>query len=315
MNREVSLWKKALASQEMADFVEMLQDTETLAEVTGFVERLKKALTAERIHRLHDLFEKEGVFNLGDDDYQAFGGVIGTKVKDQLTTAEGIKELQGHLDTIEKLLRSKALGDVGRVMKMRAPILTPHIAEDVHTSFQQSAAVADIAPQVAETLQAIIKITHPLLDFNTRADRVLSWAFWADVNRVMDAILSGLANSLLAAQKLLVTLSRILEQDRVGGLRLLIADVSGSLAAPRVFGSMHLNVPGNVSAMVMGTGLGMLGMVDTTPVLTPDVLANVLEALDTLDAVLVPGEVEKTRETVQIITNVSCLLHLDMMDG
>ncbi|KAL4914852.1 hypothetical protein BDW62DRAFT_204216 [Aspergillus aurantiobrunneus] len=302
LNKEVRLWHKALTSPEMAEYLGFMTGPETLDGITGCVTRMKKALTAERIHRLNGVFDRQGLFDLEDDEYQAFGEVLGKKLKVQFTTAEGISDVQQYLDTFDKLLQSQALEEVVQSMQMRAAVLTPYMAEDVHAFFKQLSTVTDTAPVITAIIQGTVELIRPVLEAESRPNLVLTWQFWADINLMLDRLWSVPSASLVNVQKFLETIVKLLQPERVQVLRLLIADVTGSFSAPGFLGALPLNLPGNASAMVMGTGFGMLETVDTTPVLAPVVLEDVLRVLNGVDAFLVPGEVEKTREAVHALT-------------
>ncbi|KAL2813883.1 hypothetical protein BJX63DRAFT_431741 [Aspergillus granulosus] len=305
MNREITIWKTAIMSPQMGMLTAYLSDPETLASVTGSIETVKKALTAERIHRLHALFEEEGIFDIEDGEFKEFGGHIGARLRMQFTTDEGLSELKGFLNSLEELLRTGALDVAARVMQMRAPVITPNLAGDVHSIYMQSAVVVEILSKIAEALQDFVNIMHPLLEFEVRAERVISWEFWSELNAALEKFTGIPSTSFVAVHELLVALSRVLEPEHVPALRVLVLDAVGTLSEPRVLGSLPVNIPGNVSGMVMGTEVEMLGLVETAPVLEGDDLENVLALLRRLDAALAPGEVEGMRETMVFLNKVS----------
>jgi hypothetical protein len=304
MNREVLIWKKAITSPQMGMLTSYLADPETLASVTGSIERIKDALTADRIHRLHKLFEEEGLFDIEDGEYKEFGGHLGARFRWQFTTEEGLDELKGFLADLEELLRTGALDVAARVMQMRTPVVAPQIAGDVHALYTQSTVVVDIVSKVTEALHDFVNIMHPLLEFEVRAEKVTSSDFWSEANSVLAKFAAVPPASFSAVNELLVTLARVLEPERTSALRLLILDAVGTLSEPRVFGSVPFNVPGNVSGVVLGGGLEMLGLVETPPVLEANDLESVLNLLHMLEDALGPGEVEKARETLLFLNKV-----------
>jgi hypothetical protein len=306
LNREVLIWKKAITSPQMGMLTSYLADPEMLASVTGSIERVKKALTAERIHRLHKLFEEEGLFDIEDGEYKEFGGHVGERFRWQFTTEEGLDQLKGFLGELEELLRTGALDVAARVMQMRAPVVAPQIAGDIHALYTQSTVVVDILAKIAEALHDFVNLMHPLLEFEVRAEKVTSSEFWSEANSILEKFSAIPAASFSAVNELLVTLSRVLESQYASALRLLILDAVGTLSEPRVFGSVPVNVPGNVSGIVLGGEVEMLGLVETAPVLEADDLKNVLNLLHKLEAALAPGEVEKARETLLFLNKV-CL--------
>jgi hypothetical protein len=304
MNREVLIWKKAITSPQMGMLTSYLADPETLASVTGSIERIKHALTADRIHRLHKLFEEEGLFDIEDGEYKEFGGHLGARFRWQFTTEEGLDKLKRFLAELEELLRTGALDVAARVMQMRAPVVAPQIAGDVHALYTQSTVVVDILSKIIEALHDFVNIMHPLLEFEVRAERVTSSDFWSEANSVLEKLSATPAASFSAVNELLVTLARVLEPEHTSALRLLILDAVGTLSEPRVFGSVTLNVPGNVSGVVFGRGLEILGLVETPPVLEADDLGNVLNLLHRLEDALASGEVDKARETLLFVNKV-----------
>ncbi|KAL3454918.1 hypothetical protein BJX64DRAFT_298807 [Aspergillus heterothallicus] len=308
ISREVMIWQTAITSPQMDMLTAYLSDPETLAKVVGFIEKVKKALTAQRIHALHALFEEEGILDMEDGEYVEFGGRIGERFRVQFTTEEGLTELKGFLLALEEVLRTGALDVAARVMQMRAPVVVPALAGDIHSIYVQSAVVVDILSKLAEALQDFVNIMHPMLEFEVRAARVTSWEFWAELNTVVEKFSAIPASSLTAVHELLVTLSRVLEPEHVPSLRLLNLDSIGTLSEPRVLGSVPVNVPGNISGMVMGTEVEMLGLVESAPVLEAEDLENVLALLRRLDAALLPGEVEQVRETLAFLNKVSAFV-------
>ncbi|KAL2787225.1 hypothetical protein BJX66DRAFT_341417 [Aspergillus keveii] len=308
MNREVLIWKKAITSPQMGMLTSYLADPETLASVTGSIESVKRALTAERIHRLHKLFEEEGLFDIEDGEYKEFGGHVGARFRWQFTTEEGLDELKRFLAELEELLRTGALDVAARVMQMRAPVVAPQIAGDIHALYTQSTVVVDILAKIAEALHDFVNLMHPLLEFEVRAEKVTSSEFWSEANSILEKFSAIPAASFSAVNKLLVTLSRVLESQYASALRLLILDAVGTLSEPRVFGSVPVNVPGNVSGIVLGGEVEMLGLVETAPVLEADDLENVLNLLHRLEAALAPGEVEKARETLLFLNKGSAFI-------
>ncbi|KAL3487820.1 hypothetical protein BJX62DRAFT_240656 [Aspergillus germanicus] len=308
MNREVLIWKKAITSPQMSMLTSYLADPETLASVTGSIERVKRALTAERIHRLHKLFEEEGLFDIEDGEYKEFGGHVGARFRWQFTTEEGLDELKGVLAELEELLQTGALDVAARVMQMRAPVVAPQIAGDVHALYTQSTAILEVLSKIAEALHDFVNLMHPLLEFEVRAEKVTSSEFWSEANSILEKFSAIPASSFSAVNELLVTLSRVLESQHASALRLLILDAVGTLSEPRVFGSIPINVPGNVSGIVLGGEVEMLGLVETAPVLEADDLKNVLNLLHKLEAALAPGEVEKARETLLFLNKGSAFI-------
>ncbi|KAL2838312.1 hypothetical protein BJX68DRAFT_272645 [Aspergillus pseudodeflectus] len=298
MNREVLIWKKAITSPQMGMLTSYLADPETLASVTGSIERIKRALTADRIHRLHKLFEEEGLFDIADGEYKEFGGHLGARFRWQFTTEEGLDDLKRFLAELEELIRTGALDVAARVMQMRAPVVAPQIAGDIHALYTQSTVVVDILSKITEALHDFVNIMHPLLEFEVRAEKVTSSEFWSEVSSVLEKFSAIPVASFSAVNGLLVTLARVLDPEHTSALRLLILDAVGTLSEPRVFGSVPFNVPGNVSGVVLGGGLEMLGLVETPPVLEADDLGSVLNLLHRLEDALGPSEVEKARETL-----------------
>ncbi|KAL2833467.1 hypothetical protein BJY01DRAFT_239506 [Aspergillus pseudoustus] len=307
MNREVGIWQRAITSPQMGMLTAYLTDPETLAGVTASVERVKKALTAERIHRLHALFEEAGIFDLEDGEYVEFGGHLGARFRGQFTTEQGLAELKHFLDALEELLRTGTLDVAARAMQMRAPVVAPALAGDIHSIYVQSGVVVDILAQLAEALQGFVEVMHPLLEFEVRAAKVTSWEFWAELNSVVEKFSATPVTSLGAVHELLVMLSRVLEPEHVPGLRLLILDCGRTLAEPHVLGSVPANVPGNVTGIFMSTEVEMLGLVESAPVLEAEHLEHVLALLHRFDAVLGPGQDEavRVRQTIVLLNKVS----------
>ncbi|KAJ0422954.1 hypothetical protein BJY00DRAFT_310555 [Aspergillus carlsbadensis] len=308
MNREVMIWKRAITSPQMGMLTGYLSDPETLASVTGSIERVKRALTAERVHQLHKLFEEEGLFDFEDGEYKAFGGHLGARFRWQFTTEEGLRELKGFLASLEEVLRTGALDVAARVMQMRAPVVAPQLAGHMHALYTQSAAVVDILSKLAEPLHDFVNLMQPLLEFEVRAERVTSPGFWSEANSILEKFSAIPPASFSAANELLVTLSRVFQPQHASALRLLLLDTVGTLSDPPVFGSVPFSIPGNVSGVISGGALEMLGLAETAPVLEADDLENVLKLLRRLDAALAPGEVEQARETLLFLNKGSTFI-------
>lgn len=300
LNQEVLLWHKALTSEQMGEFVAYITDEETLGRVTASVARFRKTLTPDRAHRLHGLFEDQGIFDQGDLEYQAYGHVMGKRIRFYFGTEEGVSEVERLLDLLDGPLQGQTMADVAGILQTRANVLTPYIADDLATFFHQFSEVTEVVDILEEILRDIVQLVRPLLDFDTRAARVLSWAFWTDLNLILHEVLSVPGSSLTTLQKLLATASKLLEPERAKGLRLLVADASGT---PRTPGSEGFDVPGNDSAVDTGR---MMGVVDTESKLAPDVTGDALRVLHGADALLAPGQIDKTRDTVLVLSEVRC---------
>ncbi|KAL4865001.1 hypothetical protein BDV12DRAFT_200542 [Aspergillus spectabilis] len=298
LNKQIALWRKAIASDQMTEFLAWITDPETIRGVTSRIEMIKRKLTADRIHALNLLFEETGLFTLSDEQYQSFGAELGTKFRIQFATPHGITQVRGVL----QMLRAVREGPVGVAenIKMRARVLTPDISDDIALLLEEVAAVGDVIPHLVDALDDAVGLIYPLLDFGARADRVLSWAFWGDLKGVTENIFSVPGESLVGVQRALQVLERMLEPKKAQQLRVLIADVTGGVSAPRVFGFMPVSGNGNLSYMVMGSDDGVLRM-GMSPVLAPDGLDGLFALLRRVDWFLEPGEVEKTRETVRVL--------------
>ncbi|BCS29564.1 uncharacterized protein APUU_71134A [Aspergillus puulaauensis] len=296
LNQEVVLWHRALTSEQMGEFVAYITDEETLGRVTASVARFRKTLTPDRAHRLHALFEDQGIFDQGDLEYQAYGHVMGKRIKFYFGTEDGVSEVERLLDLLDGPLQGQTMADVAGILQTRARVLTPYMADDLATFFYQFSEVTEVVDILEEILRDIVQLVRPLLDVDTRAARVLSWAFWTDLNQILDKVLSVPGSSLTTLQKLLATASKLLEPERAKGLRLLVADASGT---PRTPGSEGFDVPGNDSAVDTGS---MMGVVDTESKLAPDVTEDALRVLHGADALLAPGQIDKTRDTVLVLS-------------
>lgn len=300
LNKEVMLWHKALTSEQMGDFVAYVTDEETLGRLTASVARFRKTLTPERAHQLHDLFEDHGIFDHGELEYQAYGHVMGKRIKFYFASEEGISQVERLLDVLDGPLQGQTMDDVAGILQTRARVLTPYMEDDLAAFFHQFSQVTEVVDILEEILRDIVALVRPLLDFDTRAARVLSWAFWTDLNLILDKVLSVPGSSLTTLQEFLAALSKMLEPERAKGLRLLIADASG---APRTPGSEGFDVPGNDSAVDTGR---MMGVVDTESELAPDVTEDALRILHGADSILASGQLDKTRDTVHVLNEVRC---------
>ncbi|KAL4925693.1 uncharacterized protein BDV17DRAFT_294277 [Aspergillus undulatus] len=310
VNRQVRLWRKALASKEMKEFVEYVADPETLRVITERISRVKKALTPERICRLNVLFDEYGLLDVRDEEYQAFGVIVGEKIRTQFATPEGIPEIQSFIDGLNGLLDSGALTEFSDMLHTRAKVLIPAVADDIAQFTQHLDAVTEALPWLTESLQDIINLIHSLLNPATRAEKLLAWPFWAEMNLILDKLCSTrpAASTPGALRNLLVATERMLQPQRVQDVRWLLADVlqhpeynTPSILAPVSFAGRH-----NFTAVVMG-GLEMFGMEGTRPV-TSSGLEGARWALVTVDTYLAPDEVEETREAVRMLAEAASFL-------
>ncbi|KAL4877064.1 hypothetical protein BJY04DRAFT_230888 [Aspergillus karnatakaensis] len=286
---EVSLWRKALASEEMAEFLSWISDPETISSVTSSIEGIKDKLTAKRIHRLNLLFKTEGLFTLSDAQYQSFGAELGAKFRAQFATRLGLGQIRVVLHVLESLLRDGSYaGNVVGHIRLRARVLTPDLADDIALLLDKTLVGRAFIPAFVDALGDAVTIIHPLLEFEGRADRVLSWAFWTDLDRSFQELQSALA-----------VLERLLESQRAHQLRLLLDDVTGSVSAPPVLGFNSGTGSGNAS-MLFGSEDGLLrtGMM---PVLAPDEMDEIVALLKRIDAFLAEGNIEGTREAVCVL--------------
>ncbi|KAL4955779.1 hypothetical protein BDW69DRAFT_182244 [Aspergillus filifer] len=316
MSRQVALWRKALTSDEMGVFVEWISDPVTVRSLTDRVSDVKGALTAERIHALNRLFEKQGILKMENEEYQAFGSVLGERLRWYLSTQEGLAELQVVVDMLNELHHSHALVYLPQALLSRVGALTPDIADSVnHLSIHLTALFSTNAlPQIATTVQDIINLMGPLLDPSTRADIVLSWPLWADLNLVLNRVYATPGPTFREIQGILVALQSLLQADNGQQFRRLIRDPvqAGVYVAPGLLVPVNLVGAQNVSAVVttgleLELGMGDLGM---TPVVSWE-SGHVSWMLDALYPRLEPGRVEETREGIRVLTEVDIFLYTE----
>ncbi|KAL4800181.1 hypothetical protein BDV19DRAFT_353567 [Aspergillus venezuelensis] len=306
MNRQVALWRRALTSNEMSVFAEWISDPATIRSLTERVSGVKEALTAERIHALNELFEKQGILKMRNEEYQAFGSVLGERVRWYVSTEEGLAELQVVVDMLNQLDTSHALAFLPQVLQSRVAALAPDLADAVnHLSIHLTAlSSTDVIPQIATTLQDIINLMTPLLDPSSRADTVLSWLFWTDLKLSVNKVYATPITRFRESQSILVAIESLLQVDNGQKFRQLLRDPVQvrEYAAPGLLVPVNLVTAQNVSAVVMSglefeMGMGDLGM---TPVV-PGESGHVSWAQDAIHTRLEPGQVEKTREGVRVM--------------
>ncbi|KAL4964937.1 uncharacterized protein BDV14DRAFT_200476 [Aspergillus stella-maris] len=313
MNRQVALWRRALTSDEMGVFVEWISDPVTIRSLTERVSGVKDALTAERIHALNELLERRRMLKMENEEYQAFGSVLGERVRWYLSTEQGLAQLQLLLDMLNELHTSHALVYLPHVLQSRVAALTPDLAGPVnHLSVHLTAlSLTDVIPQVTTTLQDIINLMIPLLDPFTRADTALSWLFWTDLNLVVNRVYATPLTMFRESHSILVFIDSLLQADNGQKFRQLLRDPvqTREYIAPSLLVPVNLGGAQNVSAVVMSglefeMGVSDLGM---TPVVS-GTSGHVSWVFDTIYARLEPGRVEETRKSIKVMSETISLL-------
>ncbi|KAL4747224.1 hypothetical protein BDW72DRAFT_206643 [Aspergillus terricola var. indicus] len=256
LNKQVTLWRQALATPEMARILDVVTDPATLDGISASMGRAKKALTAER----------RGFFDLKRDEYKAFGDVLGTNIKTHFATAEGISE-------------SQTINAIVVIMQKRSGPLTAGLTEDLHFFFDQVSSAAATVPGVL----------GPLLPPGNRDERTP-----ARVSLSQGSALADLQSILDAGM-------RLTQPERLEELRLAISDLQRSESTSRYSISASEGFGGNASA-------GPAPVFEFPFVAGDEKISRLIQMLD---ARIAPGEVEKTRETLQFLSLMSDSVRYD----
>ncbi|KAL4996716.1 hypothetical protein BDV10DRAFT_186953 [Aspergillus recurvatus] len=309
LNGRVTLWREAFASPEMAGFVDVVTDPATLDGISSSMGRVKRALTGERIHRLRTVFDEWGVLDLNEDEYKAFGNVLGTKINAQLATAEGISEMEVFLDAMDALFRSQTIHALAVLMQKRAAVLTAGLSADLSSFFGEVSSAAATIPGGLGILHDFLDLIRPLLSSEPRGERLLA-RVWAVAGFIMDNVSSVQGSALADLKGVLDAGVRLMNPERIEELRVMIADLqrgetlSGSLGQVGVWGNASVGLEA-----FFGFSFGMSD-IHTTSVLESDANSDTVSMLiQMLDARTVPGEVEKSREILELLNSTSSFLH------
>lgn len=306
LNDRVTLWRRALTSPEIAGLLNVVNDPATLDGISASVGRAKKALTAERVRRLRTVFDERGLFDLSRDEYKAFGDALGTNIKTQFATAEGISEAEGFLDAVHSLFQSQTINAVAVTMQKRSVPLTAGLAEDLHFFFDQVSSAAATVPGMLEVLRDFLDVIRPLLPPGTRDER-LPARVWDMAGFIMKKVSLFQGSALEDLQSVLDAGMVLTHPERLEELRLVIADLQRSEPTSSYLISVNNGIGRNasVSASPFEFTLGVFD-IQLSPILGPVVADDekISRLIQMLDARLAPGEVEKTRETLQFLNSV-----------
>ncbi|KAL4985595.1 hypothetical protein BDW68DRAFT_179546 [Aspergillus falconensis] len=310
LNNRVTLWRKAFASPEMAGFLDVATDPATLDAISSAMARVKQTLTGERIHRLRTVFDEWGVSDLNKDEYDAFGDVLGTKIKRQLATAEGISEIENFLDAMDSLLQGQTIHTLGDIMQKRAAVLAADLAEDLRSFFDEVSSAVATVPGVLGVLRDFLDLIRPLLDSGFR-DAWLPARVWAVAGFIIDKLSSVQGSALADWQGVLDAGLRFVRPERVEQLRVVITELQLGDTLSEFLVPVGANAGRNASVGPETFFEFSSGMLHThpTPVLEPDATGERLSMLiQMLDTRLAPAEIERTRETLQLLKSTSSFL-------
>ncbi|KAL6235280.1 hypothetical protein BDW75DRAFT_230461 [Aspergillus navahoensis] len=314
LSNRLALWRKAFTSPEMAGFLDVITDPANLDGISSSMGRVKQALTGERIHRLRMVFDDWGFSALNGDEYQAFGNVLGTKIKTHFATAEGISEVEDFLDVMESLLQSQSLHTLAAVVQRRAAVLTADFGEDLRSFFDEASSAAARMPGGLRDLRHLFNLIRPLLVPESRRER-LPARVWAVARFIIDKVSSVQGSALEDMQGVLHAGLRVMHPRRVEELREVIADLQMGVILSDPLVPVSVGVGGNAS-VVPGIFEFSFTMLHThpTPILGPDANCEAIQMLmQRLDARIAPGEVERTRETLQLLNSMSENLAYDAL--
>ncbi|KAL4815740.1 hypothetical protein BDW67DRAFT_185462 [Aspergillus spinulosporus] len=309
LNDRVTLWRKALASPELAGFLDVVTDPATLDGISASMGRAKKMLTAERVRRLRTVFDEQGFFDLKRDEYKTFGVVLGTNIKTQFATAEGISEVESFFDAMDSLFQSQIIDAVAVTMQKHSVPLTAGFAEDLHSFFDQVSSAAATVPGILEALRGFLDVIRPLLPPGTR-DEGLSARVLDVAGFIMEKVSLFQGSALEDLQSVLDAGMKLTHPERLEELRLVIADLQRSESMLSYSISVRDSFGGNASVgpAPFEVSFGMFD-IHPNPVLEPVAGDKKISRLiQMLDARLAPGEVEKTRETLQFLNSTNSLL-------
>ncbi|KAL5339940.1 hypothetical protein BJX70DRAFT_397181 [Aspergillus crustosus] len=295
-NRQMTLYRKAFASDEMAQFLAWITDPKTIHGVTESVEKTKAAVTGDRIRALNLIFETQGLFALSDEEYRFLGAELGRKFKGYSATEIGRAQVRCVLHFLRDWRQGPGVQDIN----IRARALVIGIEDDIEQLLKELDVLEEYIPGFVGTMEGFMDLTEPLLDFDKRADKVLSWVFWRDINEMVEKVLSIPAESLASVQRCSQVLDGLLVAEKVELLQLLVADLSGSISVPGSLGSLLVDEHVNSTVLAMASIDGLLGL-QLSPVLAADGNDDLVTLLGWVNALLAPGTVEKTRQTVQLL--------------
>ncbi|KAL4977177.1 hypothetical protein BDW66DRAFT_150280 [Aspergillus desertorum] len=303
VNNRVMLWQKALASPEMAEFLDVVTDPATLDGISSSMKRLKRALTSERVHRLRTVFDDWGFFDLNKDEYEAFGNVLGMKIKRQLATAEGISEMESLLDGMDSLLQSQTIHALADIIQKHATILTADLAEALRLFLDEVSSAAATVLGVLEVLRDSMDLIRPLLASGA-SDAWLPARVWPVARSIMDKVSSVRGSALADLQGVLDAGVKLMQPESVEELRVVLATLQMSDTPLETWG--QVDVRGNASVGLETFSEFLSGMSDMhpNPVLETDANGKTISMLIyMLEVRLAPGVVEKTRETLQLVNS------------
>ncbi|KAL4736079.1 hypothetical protein BDV11DRAFT_211569 [Aspergillus similis] len=304
LNDRVTLWWRALASPEMAGFLEVVTDPATLDGISASMGRAKKALTAERVRRLRTVFDERGFFDLNRDEYKTFGDVLGTNIKAQLATAEGISEVDSFFDALDSLFQGRTINAVVVAMQKQPALLTAGLTEDLHFFFDRVSSAAATVPGVLGVLRDFLDVIRPLLLPEIRDER-LPARVWAVASFIMEKVSLFQGSGIAYLQSVLDAGMRLTQPERLEELRLLLSDLQRSEPTSRYLVSVNDGFGGNASVGPAPFEFSF-GMFDIHPDTLLEPVAGdekITRLIQMLDARLAPGQVEKTRETLHFLNS------------
>jgi hypothetical protein len=306
LNDQVTLWRKALMSPEIAGFLNVVNDPATLNGISASMGRAKKALTAERVRRLTTVFDERGLFDLNRDGYKALGDALGTNIKTQFATAEGISEAESFFDAMHSLFQGRTINAVAVTMQKRSVPLTAGLAEDFHFFFDQVISAAATVPGMLGILREFLDVIRPLLPPGTRDER-LPARVWDVAGFIIEKVSLFQGSALEDLQRVLDAGMRLTHPERLEELRLVMADLQRSEPTSSYLIAVNNGIGGNASvgASPFEFTFGVFD-IHLSPTLGPVVADDekISRLIQMLNARLAPGEVEKTRRTLQFLNSV-----------